>query len=111
MFPSARLACRWMTGALALCTLTVSARGAEIPSIDPASLEPHNLKMEAVDYLGRKAVRLTTVADGSRDRRDRAAACAQEDGTRENGRAPKVSSKRGKGSQHGVSYRFRVHDR
>jgi hypothetical protein len=61
MFPSARLACRWMTGALALCTLTVSARGAEIPSIDPASLEPHNLKMEAVDYLGRKAVRLTTV--------------------------------------------------
>jgi len=50
--------------ALALLALPFAGRAAANPSsasIDPSSLEPHNVKVEAAEFQGRKAIRLTTV--------------------------------------------------
>lgn len=59
---SARFACGRLVAGLALIAVCASARAASPPSppaLDSANLDLHNLKAEAVDYLGRKALRLT----------------------------------------------------
>lgn len=69
--PVAQHAFLRLTIALAVLAAPVGGRAASNPasaSIDPATLEAHNVKIEAAEYLGRKAVRLTTVPpdkDGS----------------------------------------------
>lgn len=68
-FSSARIAVRNLAPVLAIAVLVVSGRAASpspTPAIDPAALnpanlDPHEVKIEAVDYLGRKAIRLTTL--------------------------------------------------
>ena len=62
MFLSARISQHCIAAALATLALSLTARAAPTASIDPGSLEPHNVKIETVDFLGRKAVRLTSLA-------------------------------------------------
>lgn len=64
VFCSRGMSVRCATAAVALALLAGSGRAASnqpAPSIDPASLEAHNVKVEAAEFLGRKAIRLTTV--------------------------------------------------
>jgi len=64
IFSPARFACRRRIAAFALMAICASARAASAPAapaLDPASLDLHNLKAEAADYLGRKAVRVTVI--------------------------------------------------
>src|SRR3954454_15351099 len=61
---SARLCFQYLTAALVIVAMPLGGRAAANqpgPAIDPASLEAHNVKIEAVDLQGRKAIRLTTV--------------------------------------------------
>jgi hypothetical protein len=61
-FSTVRFASGRLVGALALMALCASARAVSAPSapaLDSASLDLHNLKAEAMEYLGRKAVRVT----------------------------------------------------
>ena len=62
-----RIPCLGMPVLFVAVVLAGRAEAAEqAASIDPASLEAHNVKAELVDYQGRKAVRLTaTSQDGS----------------------------------------------
>ena len=55
--------CRCVMTAVALLPFPAGARAATAPSLDPASLEPHNVKVESADFLGRKAIRITTLTD------------------------------------------------
>lgn len=59
-----RFTARCVAAILALAMMPVTGRAAS-PSpdsiIDPATLDAHNVKIEAVEYLGRKAVRLTSL--------------------------------------------------
>jgi hypothetical protein len=48
-------------GVLALCAAARAAFDAPATANDPASFDGHNVKIEAVDYLNRKALRVTTV--------------------------------------------------
>jgi hypothetical protein len=60
----ARVACWRITTALAVLAMPLTERAAPHQagsSIDPAGLEAHNVKVEAAEFLGRKAIRLTTV--------------------------------------------------
>jgi hypothetical protein len=61
MFLLARHSQRSIVAALVILAFSVAARAASTTSIDPAGLEPHNVKIESVDFLGRKAVRLTSL--------------------------------------------------
>jgi hypothetical protein len=61
MFLPARLSQRSIAAALAAFAFSLGARAASTASIDPAGLEPHNVKIETVDFLGRKAIRLTSL--------------------------------------------------
>jgi len=59
-FPRAR----FTAAALAFLAVPLGGRAASNQpnaSIDPASLEAHHVKVEAAEFLGRKAIRLTTV--------------------------------------------------
>ena len=55
--------CRCMMMASALLALPAGMRAAGPPTLDPAALEPHNVKVESADFLGRKAVRITSLSD------------------------------------------------
>src|SRR5215469_11489845 len=64
----ARLACRRFAMAGAMLILSVAGRAAsgraasDVATFnDPASFDGHNVKIEAVDYLKRKALRVTTL--------------------------------------------------
>lgn len=60
-FSSTRLIpCAFMAG-LAVVSVSAGARSASL--LDPANLELHNAKVDTVEYLGRKAVRLTSTSD------------------------------------------------
>lgn len=62
--PAAAHASRRLAIVLAILAASVPGRAAsDAPgaSLDPAALEAHNVKIEAAEYLGRKAVRVTTV--------------------------------------------------
>ena len=61
MFVPLPLPYRYVT-AFVMLAFSLGGRAASNPSIDPASLESHNVKIETVDFLGRKAIRLTALA-------------------------------------------------
>jgi hypothetical protein len=63
-FSPARFACGRLMAAFALIAVGAAVRAVAAPStpgVDPAALDLHNLKAEAADYLGRKAVRVTVI--------------------------------------------------
>ena len=63
IFVNARIACWRVAAAAAVLMLSIQGRAASgAPSFsDPASFDAHDVKIEAVDFLGRKAIRLTSL--------------------------------------------------